>query len=100
MSDIIPLAASDGFSSDSSSVSSFSDSEESNNADEEFVFCKATRGVWGMAHVFEKKLYLTRDILPGDFKPKNFQPPAAATQDKKLKVIWNQRTGFTTVSMP
>jgi len=35
-----------------------------------------------MAHVFEKKLYLTRDILPGDFKPKNFQLPAAATQDK------------------
>ena len=33
------------------------------------------RGVWGMAHVFEGKLYFTRDHMQGNFIPKNLKLP-------------------------
>ena len=32
-------------------------------------------GLWGMAHVFDGKLYLTRDHMQGNFIPKNLKLP-------------------------
>ena len=31
----------------------------------------STRGVWGLGHVFEGKLYFTKDIVDGNFVPRN-----------------------------
>ena len=39
---------------------------------------KANRGIWGLAHVFDKKLYLTRDFVDADFAPKDLKPPKPA----------------------
>ena len=36
---------------------------------------KAARGVWGMARVFDGKLYFTRDHMQGNFIPKNLKLP-------------------------
>ena len=44
--------------------SSASDSGE--NARVEIVWAKAARGVWGLGHVFEDKLYFTKDIVDVD----------------------------------
>ena len=39
------------------------------------IWAKAARGVWGMAHVFDGKLYFTRDHMQGNFIPKNLKLP-------------------------
>jgi hypothetical protein len=62
----------------------------------EFVFAQANRGVWGMAHVFNKKLYLTRDVINGDFIPSNLNMQDGA---KKVKVHWGSKKGFSTSAM-
>ena len=36
----------------------------------EIVWAKAARGVWGLGHVFEGKLYFTKDIVDDSFVPK------------------------------
>ena len=36
---------------------------------------KAARDVWGMARVFDGKLYFTRDHMQGNFIPKNLKLP-------------------------
>mmetsp|Transcript_100689 Transcript_100689/g.170231 ORF Transcript_100689/g.170231 Transcript_100689/m.170231 type:complete len:85 (+) Transcript_100689:295-549(+) len=41
------------------------------------VWAKATRNVWGWGHVFEGKLYFTKDIVDNSFVPKNRQPKPA-----------------------
>ena len=38
------------------------------------MWAKATHGVWGLGHVFEGKLYLTKDIVDDNFVPKNRKP--------------------------
>ena len=47
--------------SDVDSMSSRSAEEEEGN-DVEVVWAKSARGVWGLGHVFDGKLYFTRDI--------------------------------------
>ena len=62
----------DGPISESSSVD---DSSDSDDEPTEVVWAKAARGVWGMAHVFDGKLYFTRDPMQGNFIPKNLKLP-------------------------
>ena len=52
--------------------SSASDSGEDDGV--EIVLAKAARGVWGLGHVFEDKLYFTKDIVDDSFVPKNRKP--------------------------
>ena len=42
------------------------------------VWAKADRGVWGLAHVFWGKLYLTRDFVDDHVVPKDFLAPTPA----------------------
>ena len=42
---------------------------------DEVIWAKAARGVWGMAHVFDGKLYFTRDHMQGNFIPSNLKLP-------------------------
>ena len=38
------------------------------------VWAKAGRGIWGLGHVFEGKLYFTKDIVDDSFVPRNRKP--------------------------
>ena len=59
-----------------SDLSSSSDgSSDSDDNPDEIIWAKAARGVWGMAHVFDGKLYFIRDHMQGDFIPKNLKVP-------------------------
>ena len=40
----------------------------------QLVWAKAGRGIWGLGHVFEDKLYFTKDIVDDSFVPKNRKP--------------------------
>ena len=53
--------------------SSSDDSTDSDDNPNEVIWAKAARGVWGMAHVFDGKLYFTRDHMQGNFIPKNLK---------------------------
>ena len=55
--------------------SSSDDSSDSDDNPNEVIWAKAARGVWGMAHVFDGKLYFTRDHMQGNFIPKNLKLP-------------------------
>ena len=35
----------------------------------DIIWAKAARGVWGLAHVFNNKLFFTRDIMDDDAVP-------------------------------
>ena len=41
----------------------------------QIVWAKAGRGIWGLGHVYEGKLYFTKDIV-ADFVPRNRKPKA------------------------
>ena len=62
-----------------SESSSSDDSGDSDDEPTEVVWATAARGVWGMAHVFDGKLYLTRDHMQGNFIPKKFEVARAQT---------------------
>ena len=74
-----------GTASDSDSDSDFdsgTDSDYDGTADEgsdsdsdqvDILWAKANRGIWGLAQVFDKKLYLTRDLAAADFVPKDLK---------------------------
>ena len=66
-----------GSDSDSDDSSSCDDSGEDEEEGVEIVWAKAARGVWGLEHVFEGKLYFTKDIVDDNFVPK----------DTKLKAV-------------
>ena len=73
--------------SDTFSVPSSSDcdsqSEDGNDKPEvEVVSVKAARGVWGQAHVFDGKLYLTRDICKDEQIPKQLKVPVKSKPAK------------------
>ena len=36
----------------------------------QIVWAKAGRGIWGLGHVFEGKLYFTKDIVDDSFVPR------------------------------
>jgi len=54
------------------SSSSCSDSGEDDEV--QIVWAKAGRGIWGLGHVFEGKLYFTKDIVDDSFVPWNKTP--------------------------
>ena len=37
----------------------------------QIVWAKAGRGIWGLGHVFEGKLYFTKHIVDDSFLPRN-----------------------------
>ena len=68
---------------------------------------KAARGVWGMAHVFDGKLYFTRDHMQGNFISKNLKlpepKPAPKPQPKAssigehvqlFRIVYDRKKGF------
>ena len=69
--------------------------------------------IWGLAHVFNKHLYLTRNLIDGDFIPKKLSDDpitgevdgasssnaTPAPTPKKLKVIYDKKKGFSTVAV-
>ena len=55
--------------------SSSDDSGDSDDEPTEVVWAKAARSMWGMAHVFDGKLYFTRNHMQGNFIPKNLKLP-------------------------
>ena len=95
------------------SVSEVSSIDVPEDKDVRIAYAPATRGVWGLAHVWDGKLYFTRDVMDDAFLPKGVAPPVpkAATVakasapktgvDGKVKqefvVVWNRKTGFSTV---
>ena len=52
------------------------------------IWAKAGRGVWGLCHVFENNLSLTRDLMEDSAVPSNLsapkvpEPDRAATSDR------------------
>ena len=61
-----------GDSDDSSGVDD-SDSDDARECD--VVWAKSGRGVWGLCHVFEDTLYLTRDLMEDSAVPSNLSVP-------------------------
>ena len=62
-----------------------SSSDESSDSDDnpnEVIWAKTARGVWGMAHVFDGKLYFTRDRMQGNFIPKKLPEPKPAPKPR------------------
>ena len=55
--------------------SSSGDSSDSDDEPTEVVWAKAAQGEWGMAHVFDGKLYFARDHVQGRFIPKDLKLP-------------------------
>ena len=60
-------------------------------------------GLWGMAHVFDGKLYLTRDHMQGNFIPKNLKLPEPKHQPKAsssgehvqlFRMVYDHKKGF------
>ena len=64
---------SDSNSSSDSSSSDDSDSDSDNDCD--IIWARAGRGVWGLCHSFDDKLYLTRDLMVEKFVPKDLPVP-------------------------
>ena len=63
----------DSMPSSSEEESSGSELEEDN--DVEVVWAKSARVVWGLGHVFDGKLYFSRDICVEKWIPKDLAPP-------------------------
>ena len=40
----------------------------------QIVWAKAGCGIWGLGHVFEGKLYFTKDLVDDSFVPRNRKP--------------------------
>ena len=55
--------------------SSSDDSSDSDDNPDEVIWAKPARGVWGMAHVCDGKLYFTRDHMQRNVIPKNLKLP-------------------------
>ena len=77
-----------GNDSDSGSVSATFDTPDSSEQKKkkqevEIVWAKADRGVWGLAHVFEEKLYLTSDLVDDHVVTKDFVAPKPAPKGGK-----------------
>ena len=56
----------------SADSSSCSDSGEDDEV--QLVWATAARGIWGLGHVFDDKLYFTNDIVDDSLVPKNRKP--------------------------
>ena len=62
-------------SDDSSDSDGAGDGASANDQCVDIIWAKAARGVWGLAHVFNNKLFFTRDIMDDDAVPKHFNVP-------------------------
>ena len=51
--------------------SGFDDCDSDTDEHCDVVWAKAGRGVWGLCHVFENTLYLTRDLMEDSAVPSN-----------------------------
>ena len=62
-------------------------------------------GLWGMAHVFDGKLYLTRDHMQGNFIPKYLklpeprpapkpQPKSSSSSVQLFCMVYDRKKGF------
>ena len=67
-----------GVAHDSSGVDD-SDSDDDRECD--VVWAKSWRGVWGLCHVFEDTLYLTRDLMEDSVVPSNLFVPKVSDSD-------------------
>ena len=100
----------------SPSLSSSDESSDSNDDPIEVIWAKAARGVWGMAHVFDGKLYFTRDHMQGNFIPKNLKlqepkpapKPRAKASSKAtssgdhvqlFRMVYDRKKGFQAVHL-
>ena len=70
---------------DSMSSSSEEEEEEEEGNDVEVVWAKSTRGVWGLGHVFDGKMYFTRDICEEKWIPKDLVPPKKSVAAPKAR---------------
>ena len=52
------------------------------SANDQCVDIISARGVWGLAHVFNNKLFFTRDIMDDDAVPKHFNVPEPKPKPK------------------
>ena len=59
--------------------------EEEEGNDVEVVWANSTRGVWGLSHVFDGKLYFTRDICEEQWIPKDLVPPKKSVAAPKAR---------------
>ena len=46
------------------------------------VWAMSRSGVWGLCHVFEDTLYLTRDLMEGNAVPSNLSVPKVSDSDR------------------
>ena len=64
----------------------------------ETVWAKAGRGIWGLGHVFEGKLYFTKDIVDVSFVPRNRKPKAISKPATKPAQSLPQRASLSNCS--
>ena len=64
-------------SSDSDDSSGVDDSDSDSAEQCDVVWAKAGRGVWGLCHVFENALYLTRDLMKDSCPINSVRPQGA-----------------------
>ena len=69
----------------SSSEEEEEEEEEEEGNDVEVVWAKSARGVWGLGHVFDGKLYFTRDICEEKWIPKDLVPPKKSVAAPKAR---------------
>ena len=62
-------------SDDSSDSDGAGDGASANDQCVDIIWAKAARGVWGLTHVFNNKLFFTRDIMDDDAVPMHFNVP-------------------------
>ena len=82
-------------------TSSDCNSQLENGDDEtevEVVWAKAARGVWGQGHVFDGKLYLTRDICKHDQIPEQLRVPVKSNPTKPASKRAGNRAAQLTLS--
>ena len=90
-----------------SESSSSDDSSDSDDEPVEVVWANAAGGMWGMAHVFDGKLYFTRDHMQGNFIHKNLKLPEPKLAPKPLakasssgehvqlfRMVYDRKKGF------
>ena len=59
--------------------------EEEEGNDEEVVWAKSACGVWGLGHVFDEKVYFTRDMCEEKWIPKYLVPPKKSVAAPKAR---------------
>ena len=64
------------------SLAGAGDGASANDQCVDIIWAKAARGVWGLAHVFNSKLFFTTDIMDDDAVPKHFNVPEPKPKPK------------------